>query len=102
MSLSSPPTPMTPRVSDWRDPGKPSSEPRDVSPHESGSADPSRRAQLHVHAVMGKQVFQADGRVNRHVDDVAMRESGEERTFYPRGGQSCLYALLPIMRCGKP
>jgi hypothetical protein len=43
------------------------SEPRDISPHESGAVDASRRRPLLVHADDGKQVFRPDGPVDRRV-----------------------------------
>src|SRR5436305_111755 len=44
--------------------GPSESEPRDVSPHESGALAPSRRGALPVHAADAKQVFRADSAVD--------------------------------------
>jgi hypothetical protein len=55
------------------------SDPRDVSPHERGAVDPSRREPRLVHAADGKQVFWVDGEVDQRVDDAAMRERREAR-----------------------
>ena len=55
------------------------SEPRDVSPHESGVVDPSRRAPLLVHATDGKRVFRADGPVAQPGGEAAMREIDDEQ-----------------------
>ena len=44
------------------------SEPRDVSPHESGTADPLRPTSLLVRAADSKRVFRAEGPVNPCVE----------------------------------
>ena len=63
----------------WRHAGPARTEPRDVSPHESGAVDPWGRTPLLVHAADGKRVYRADGPVARRVDDAAMREIGDKQ-----------------------
>jgi hypothetical protein len=74
----------------WRHAGPVRSERRDLSPHESGAVDPSRRTPLLVHAAGGKRVYRADGPVARRVDDAAMREIGDKRDCLRRAVDTSL------------